>query len=85
MTVESSFERRTSRPGVWFRDDILDTLAAVDAANWDIAQHIDSREMLLYRMGFEAAIQAVAAAFGLAYQPRSLTSRKPLRVIEPPE
>jgi|YNPNPStandDraft_1061719.scaffolds.fasta_scaffold15091_3 hypothetical protein len=64
-------ERRNQGIGVWFRNDILDTLTAIDAANWDVAQYIDTPEMRLYRKGYEAAIQAMAAAFGLSYQPRS--------------
>jgi len=57
--------------GVWFREEILNALSAVDDANWDVAQHIDAPEMRLYRKGFEAAIKAVATAFGLAYAPLS--------------
>jgi hypothetical protein len=66
-----SLERRNHGAAVWFRDDIMDALAAVDSANWDVAQHIDSPEMRLYRKGYEAAIAAVAMAFGLAYSPPS--------------
>jgi hypothetical protein len=53
--------------GVWLRDEIEDTLLAVDIANLDIADHIDTPEMRLYRKGYEAAIRSVAAAFGIAY------------------
>lgn len=74
--------RRNDAPGVWYRNDICDALNAVDAANWDIAQHVDTPEMRLYRMGFEAAIQAAAAAFGLSYTPRSQEGERKLRVVD---
>lgn len=61
---------------VWFRDEIHNTLAAVDTANFDLASSIDSAEMKIYRKGYAAAIQAVAAAFGVAYSPRSLSSHQ---------
>jgi len=53
--------------GVWFKDEIKNTLLALDAANLDIAQHVDTPEMRLYRKGYEAAIQAMAVAFGISY------------------
>ncbi len=54
---------------IWFKDEILQTLRAVDLANMDIAGEIDSLEMRFYRRGFEAAIRSVAEAFGLDYHP----------------
>ena len=60
--------------GVWFKDEIKNTLLALDAANLDIAQHIDTPEMRLYREGYEAAIQAMAIAFGVSYTPVALSS-----------
>lgn len=59
--------------GVWFKDEIRNTLVALDAANLDIAQHIDTPEMRLYRKGYEAAIQAMAIAFGISYTPASVS------------
>ena len=53
---------------VWFRDEIENTLLAVDGANLDIAQHIQTPEMVMYRRGFDAAIRAVALAFGIDWQ-----------------
>ena len=50
---------------VWFRDDIRNALVAVDSANLDIASVVDTPEVRIYRRGYEAAIRAVAAAFGI--------------------
>jgi len=50
---------------VWFRDDIKNALVAVDSANLDIASVVDTPEVRIYRRGYEAAIRAVAAAFGI--------------------
>lgn len=80
--MTGGIKRRNRAPGVWFRDDISDALDAVDAANWDVARHIDTPEMLLYRMGFEAAIRAMATAFGLDYTPRSRPGERKLRVVD---
>ncbi len=57
--------------GIWFRDQIEDALMAVDMANLEVARHIDTPEMRLYRLGYEAAIQAVAAVFGIRYAART--------------
>ncbi|HID63884.1 MAG TPA: hypothetical protein EYP49_14280 [Anaerolineae bacterium] len=63
--------------GVWFKDEIKNTLLALDAANLDIAQHIDTPEMRLYRKGYEAAIQAMAIAFGISYTPATVSDSSP--------
>jgi hypothetical protein len=65
---------------VWFRDEIENALVAVDTANFDVASSVDSPEMRVYRKGYSAAIQAVAAAFGLSYSPKSLHSDEPRTV-----
>jgi hypothetical protein len=57
----------TSGLRVWFRDEIEHTIEAVDLANRDIARHINTPEMTMYRMGYEAAIEAFATAFGIRY------------------
>jgi hypothetical protein len=75
--MAASLVRRNQAPGIWNRDDILDALAAVDAANWSLAQHIRTPEMVLYRQGFETAMASVAAAFGLAYRPPSRDNLHP--------
>ncbi len=66
-----TFERRNHGSGVWFPDEIMDALSAVDLANWDISRQIDTPEVRMYRRGYEAAIAAIATTFGLAYYPRS--------------
>lgn len=53
--------------GVWFKEEIENTLQAIDTANLDIAQHIDTPEMEMYRRGYEAAMEAVSRAFGIQY------------------
>lgn len=67
--MRAMIRRRNQSPGVWYRGDVLDILRSVHSANWDIAQHIDTPQMRLYRKGFEAAIEAAATAFGLSYTP----------------
>jgi len=53
--------------GIWFVDDIENILVAVDEANLDIARRIDTPEMRVYRLGYEAAVEAIAKAFGITY------------------
>lgn len=53
---------------VWFRDEIYNTINAVDIANRDIAEGVPTQEMIIYRRGYVAALRAVAAAFGLSIQ-----------------
>ncbi len=74
--------RDNSGLDIWFKDEILQTLKAVDMANLDVAGEIDSLEMRLYRRGFEAAIRSVAAAFGLEYEPSASRRRRPTHVID---
>ena len=74
--------RDNSGLDIWFKDEILQTLKAVDMANLDVAGEIDSLEMRLYRRGFEAAIRSIAAAFGLDYEPPTSRPRQSLHVID---
>lgn len=74
--------RDNSGLDIWFKDEILQTLKAVDMANLDVAGEIDSLEMRLYRRGFEAAIRSMAAAFGLDYEPATSKHRRPSHVID---
>ncbi len=53
---------------VWFKDDIKNALRAVDSANAEVFKAIDTPEMQLFRQGYEAAIRAVAEAFGIGYK-----------------
>ena len=55
----------TDRLGIWSKDEILQAMRAIDMANRSIADQIDTPEMHLYRRGFEAALRAVAEAFGM--------------------
>ena len=66
-----TFERLDHSSGVWFPEEILNALAAVERANADVAAAVNTPEMALYRRGWESAIGAMAAAFGLAYYPPS--------------
>lgn len=54
---------------VWFRDDVKNTLSAIDAANAELFEAIDTPEMRLYRQGYQAALRAIAEAFGFRYEP----------------
>ena len=67
--MAGKIERLRTGPAVWLREEIMDTLQAVDLANWDVAQYIDTPQARLYRRGYEAALEAIATAFGLAYAP----------------
>jgi hypothetical protein len=60
-----------SSPGleVWFRDDIQNTLRAVDSANAELFKTINTPEMQHFRQGYEAAIRAIGEAFGIRYRP----------------
>ncbi len=60
--------RRTPSVRTWFPDEIENTLKAVDQANFDVAKHIPTPEMQMYRLGYEAAIDALVTAFGLDYR-----------------
>ena len=73
----ATLERRDFGAGPWFASEVMDILGAVDGANLDIAAVIQTPEMALYRRGFEAAIGAVAQAFGLwYYKPSTHTERR---------
>lgn len=61
-------QARKSGIEVWFKEDIENIILAVDQANRDVAKHIDTPGMAMCRMGFEAALEAVSATFGIAYE-----------------
>ena len=65
---KSSNKRLSSGIGVWFEQEIENTLQAIDAANLDVAEFVPTQEMRIYRKGYAAAINAVAAALGLNYR-----------------
>jgi len=60
---------------VLFKDEIRNALVAIDQANRDIADEIDTREMRLYRKGYSAAISALAAVFGIDLSDRPANGR----------
>ena len=53
--------------GVWFRDDIKNALRAVDTANAEVFQVVNTPEIQLYRRGYAAALRSIAEAFGIHY------------------
>ena len=55
----------------WHRNDIAAALRSIDGANRSVSDNIHTPEMMLYRMGFEAAIEAVAVVFGIAWRSAS--------------
>lgn len=72
--------RSTPSVRTWFPDEIENAIKAVDQANYDVAQHIPTPEMRMYRLGYEAAIDAMVTAFGLDYRRSTFTSaRSPRR------
>lgn len=48
---------------VWFMEDVARTLAAIREASAEVFDLVTTPEMQLYRMGYEAALRAVAVAF----------------------
>ena len=65
---------------VWFKDDIKNALRAVDSANAEVFKAINTPEMQMFRQGYEAAIRAVAEAFGIGY--KSLASHEEETIID---
>jgi len=61
---------------IWLKSDVLRILRGVNSANRDIADEINTREMRIYRRGFEAALKATAEAFGIPWEAVSTDSRK---------
>ena len=49
----------------WFSDEIANILQAVAMSNGDIADAVDTPEMRIYKRGFDAALNAIAAAIGI--------------------
>ena len=73
MCLSSQYSHSTFN--VWFKDDIQHALRAVDTANAALLEVINTPEMRLYRQGYEAALRAVAEAFGVS--PELGTQHKP--------
>ena len=60
---------------MWFIEDVKQILVAVDSSNSDIARHINTPEMALYRAGFAGALKAAALAFGIDDWPSPTNSK----------
>lgn len=50
---------------IFFGDDLQRILSAVNQAHLDACHQNDCPEVRIYRMGFAAAIRAIATAFGV--------------------
>lgn len=71
------------RTEVYVRDDIQNVLKAIDRANRDLTTLLRSTEADIYRSGFVAAVQAVAAAFNIRFDPELTQSENaPFYLIE---
>lgn len=57
--------RTRIRSEVFSREDIQNILRAIDSANRALAVHLPLAEVGIYRAGFTAAMEAVAAAFDI--------------------
>jgi hypothetical protein len=68
VPVALSTHYSSSGLDVWFKEDIQNALKAVDSANAELFKVINTPEMRLYRQGYEAAIRAVAEAFGIRHE-----------------
>ncbi len=66
----------------WFRDDINNALRAIDSANAEVFSLVNTPEMQLYRRGYEAAIRAMAEAFGINYTPPAHYSAEMPTIVE---
>ena len=64
-------KRLASGIGVWFEQEIENALRAIDIANEDVANLVPTPEMQVYRKGYTAAINALAATFGVNYRSAS--------------
>jgi len=60
---------------VWHRDDILAAMQAVDLSSAAIAQHVDTQEMRLYRLGFDTALAALAVSLGVNWPTKEVVKR----------
>jgi len=62
---------RKSGVGVWFKEEIENIIASVESANASVAQHVQTPEMRLYCAGYNAALEAIAIAFGVKHDSQS--------------
>jgi hypothetical protein len=59
------------RNEIFFREDIRSLLCSVDRANAALAVHLPTTQVAIYRAGFVAALEAVAAAFDVRLDVRA--------------
>jgi hypothetical protein len=57
------------RSEVFLRENLISLLAAIAAAQSDLAQRLEGREAQVYTAGFIAALRAVATALGIDFRP----------------
>jgi len=74
-------QAKSSGLGVWFTDEIKNALLSVAAAHLDVAECIDTPEMRLYHKGFEAAVKAMALAFGITFTFPAPDAEVPVRQL----
>ncbi len=79
-----SSRHSSSRLNVWFKDDIQNALRAIDSANAELFSVVNTPELQIYRRGYEAALRAMAEAFGLRYEGASRSRDELPAVIEGP-
>ena len=67
---------------VWLTEDIRSILESVDRANADLAECLPTHEVAIYRRGFCAAIDAVAAAFAVQVTPQKQVQDVTWKMLE---
>jgi hypothetical protein len=85
VVVALSSHYSTSGLDVWFKDDICNTLRAVDLANADVCKVINTPEMQFYRRGYEAALRAISEAFGVHYRATGESEERPTIIDVTPD
>jgi len=76
-----SVQAKSGGLGVWFKDEINNILLGVVAAHLDVSECIDTPEMRLYHKGFEAAVNAMALAFGITFTFPAPDAEVPVRQL----
>ncbi|UCC89047.1 MAG: hypothetical protein JSV81_06995 [Anaerolineales bacterium] len=67
---------------VWFRNDVQNALRAVESANAGLFEIVSTPEMELYRQGYEAALRAVAEAFGIRHEPLTRPAKEKPVIVD---
>jgi len=71
------------RTEVFLREDVKNMLTAVDVANTHLAMLLPGERAAIYRAGFSAAMQAMAAAFDVTIGRQESETVRNVRIIEP--